>query len=229
MTDINAFFSHLDEEESTDDERDATKEFLNNWLDEDNLKEADYNEFEQEYPVKITCVRLYVCSDNNIEYVYKDNIPVGEDGLLGSTFLHRITEDSREHNGKYYDIDDVLYYNLTAKPRDILQKQTASIHDFLHKADVTTGIIFNPSSNLLHDINTLYIILKENTEYENNIANQTGSDIESEAGSDIESEIGSEAGSEAASNNTATVKTSRKTRKCNINFNRSHSTRRKRA
>ena len=59
-----------------------------------------------------------------------------------------------------------------------MQKQAASIHDFLHKADVTTGIIFNLVV-ICYDINTLYIILKENTEYENNIANETGSDIES--------------------------------------------------
>ena len=161
---INSFFSGNEETDSDSESNPETDaESITDWLNEQRELDADYNEFYPEIPTSIQLYFLYVSKENELEGIGKETHILESYGKVSNESLSSIIEKRKDNSNKIYKVCNILQYNITASPREILEKEdtTDSYNNYFNEVDISNTIRFNETICVLQDLNSLFVILKE--------------------------------------------------------------------
>ena len=142
---------------------DSDTETLSEWLTKQRELEADYNEFYPEIPTSIQLYFLYITNNNELEGLGKETHILDQYGKVNKHSLFSIIEARQNNSNKNYKLCNILKYNITATPREILEKELDDVSCNLYFDEVngSVPIIFNETICVLQDLNTLFVVLKE--------------------------------------------------------------------
>lgn len=136
---------------------------INDTLDDSWIKEIDdeesvYKQFYTSSPTYVNLCIIYLDSVNNIIHIKKKPTSLTNNTLSKTKLIYYISKFSTFHNTKYKCLD-ILKYNI--------QVDSKSIHNFIANPDKFNylsneskidDIYWENSVEMLHDINTLYVI-----------------------------------------------------------------------
>jgi hypothetical protein len=154
-----------DSEDSEDSE--DLEELMNlNWLRELRKEEENYDEFYNSDVNEINVYFLFT-SNNTLTRVRKRNYILNEINELTSEEIIKIIKSEKSSENKVNKLDMLLKYNLDISPGELIQcmgneelYQEYAKQSFV-QIKAIRNIKYNPTIELLKDLNCLYVIYKE--------------------------------------------------------------------
>ena len=119
--------SDSDSKTISDTDSETDSESLSEWLAKQRELEIDYNEFYPEIPTSIQLYFLYISNNNELEGLGKENHILDQYGKVNKNSLFSIIESRKNNSNKSYKVCNILKYNITATPREILEQQIPDI------------------------------------------------------------------------------------------------------
>ena len=161
------------------EENEDLEELMNlNWLRELRKEEEDYDEFYNSDVNEISVYFLFT-SKNMLTKVRKRNYILNEiNELTSEEILQIIKSEKNSNENKVNKLDMLLKYNLDISPTELIQcmNDEELYEEYAKQAFVNIksirNIKYNPTIELLKDLNCLYVIYKE-IEVEQNETNKS--------------------------------------------------------
>lgn len=161
------------------EENEDLEELMNlNWLRELRKEEENYDEFYNSDVNEISVYFLFT-SKNMLTKVRKRNYILNEiNELTSEEILQIIKSEKNSNENKVNKLDMLLKYNLDISPTELIQcmNDEELYEEYAKQAFVNIksirNIKYNPTIELLKDLNCLYVIYKE-IEVEQNETNKS--------------------------------------------------------
>lgn len=161
------------------EENEDLEELMNlNWLRELRKEEENYDEFYNSDVNEISVYFLFT-SNNMLTRVRKRNYILNEiNELTSEEILQIIKSEKNSNENKVNKLDMLLKYNLDISPTELIQcmNDEELYEEYAKQAFVNIksirNIKYNPTIELLKDLNCLYVIYKE-IEVEQNETNKS--------------------------------------------------------
>jgi hypothetical protein len=123
--------------------------------------------FSKEHMQSIDLVFLYINVSNHIEKIINENHIIVKDGLFEKEALIKLIQDRRNPFPKTrYKLCDVLTFFVDVEP-DGISDFIPESNTWCKSIPIIDDITIPPSVPLFHDINSIFIILKEMTAIQN--------------------------------------------------------------
>lgn len=149
------------------EENEDLEELMNlNWLRELRKEEENYDEFYNSDVNEINVYFLFT-SNNILTRIRKRNYILNEINELTSEEIIKIIKSEKGSENKVNKLDMLLKYNLDISPTELIQcmNNEELYEEYAKQAFVKIKAIrnikYNPTIELLKDLNCLYVIYKE--------------------------------------------------------------------
>ena len=149
------------------EENEDLEELMNlNWLRELRKEEENYDEFYNSDVNEINVYFLFT-SNNILTRIRKRNYILNEINELTSEEIIKIIKSEKGSENKVNKLDMLLKYNLDISPNELIQcmNNEELYEEYAKQAFVKIKAIrnikYNPTIELLKDLNCLYVIYKE--------------------------------------------------------------------
>jgi hypothetical protein len=164
-----------------EDEDEELEELLNlNWLKELRKEEENYDEF---YNGDVNEISIYFFFTNNnvLRKIRKRKYILNEINELKSEEIIQIIKSEKDSEKKINKLDMLLKYNLDIGPFDLIKCiENEELYEEYSKRSFTRvktimDIRYNPTIEILKDLNALYVIYKEidvGSDYGNDMSNE---------------------------------------------------------
>ena len=137
------------------------------WCSEYEEINKEYNSF---YKENITFIRLtciYIDKTNMIEKIKEEKIFLEKDNFLSrENIISIIKRNNIENNIKYYPLS-IFKYNIDLDPIYLKTFLKNKMNSYLTSQKTIDHIYFNPTIQMFHDLNNLFILFYQNTNKQN--------------------------------------------------------------
>ena len=137
------------------------------WIEEFKNLEKDYDDFYKDTPNHVNLCIFFVDKNNELDYVKQENIRLDKNSAVTKHTMVGIINKNKQKN---YSLQSILKYNFTVEPTEInsiITNRTRYTNEFLSDVGIT-DIVIKDTIHIFHDINSIYIFLKENNRVSNN-------------------------------------------------------------
>jgi len=150
-------------------------EFDDDWIKNFENSENKYNIFYKNKQKNISFFYLYVNENNILEHIKKEVVLLDNDSEVKRNKLIGIIKNNEIEKMKKYRLKSILKYNITLEPENInkfLKNQEDNVN-YLNSIKYLHDLKIENSIKLLEDINSVYLIYKENNKKIKNTNNST--------------------------------------------------------
>ena len=146
----------INDNDNNNDDNQLDEEWINNF---ENI-EKQYDMFYKIKPTNIEIIYIYVDSDKEIEFIKKEDMILNNEAKILKSNLIYLINSNKIICEKKYKLLNVLKYNFTIEPIEILNnfKNLDNNNNYLHNITTIDDICFKDTIELFNELNTLYII-----------------------------------------------------------------------
>jgi hypothetical protein len=134
------------------------------WIERYKELEKDYDDFYKEKPENIEMFFLYVNQDSELETINTTTYILDLAGCIPRDNLINIIKEHRHKNGKKYNLKNILKYNITLEPEDVIHMLSVDNQEgrvFVTQESYNRDIHFADTVCILQNLNSLYFIFNE--------------------------------------------------------------------
>ena len=152
------------------------EELDNTWVDDYKINEDKYNEFYNEKVNTIKVFFMYVNSEKVVVNIKQEILTLSVTGALKREQLITLIKEKQFLNTIKYKLYSIVKYNIDLQPEEVEEfisdnnSNTISVCDnnnyanrFLIPENYINDIYFTDTISIFQDLNSLYIIFKEDT------------------------------------------------------------------
>tara|TARA_Y100000996_G_scaffold319274_1_gene255375 strand:+ start:97 stop:615 length:519 start_codon:yes stop_codon:yes gene_type:complete len=141
-----------------DDELDVS------WIELYKELEKNFDDFYKEKPENIQMFFLYVNKNEELETVNTNNYILDMKSSIPKGHLINVIRENREKNGKKYRLKNLIKYNVTIEPDDVIHMLNVSNEEgsaFISNENYNHDIHFSDTVCILQNLNSLYFVFHE--------------------------------------------------------------------
>lgn len=112
----------------------------------------------------INCFFVYVDQKRSIEAIKKNTVQLSIPNTFLKNELCNLVKNHNKHDNKIYGLTYLLKYNFNIDESDL---KNMSNFCFLETVDTLSDILFHPSIEVIHDINSLFFVFLEKNSMSN--------------------------------------------------------------
>ena len=134
------------------------------WIEMYKDLEKNYDDFYKEKPENIEMFFLYINEDSELETINTTTYILDLNGSIPKNNLINIIKEHRYKNGKKYSLKNILKYNITLEPEDVIHMLSVDNKEgeaFLSQESYNRDIHFADTVCILQNLNSLYFIFNE--------------------------------------------------------------------
>jgi len=134
------------------------------WIEMYKDLEKNYDDFYKEKPENIEMFFLYINEDSVLETINTTTYILDLTGSIPKNNLINIIKEHRYKNGKKYSLKNILKYNITIEPEDVIHMLSVANKEgktFLSQESYNRDIHFADTVCILQNLNSLYFIFNE--------------------------------------------------------------------
>ena len=140
-----------------EDKHTASVDPLNtSWITEYIQNHEDYSDFYKEDVESIELTLVYINTENEIFSVKREKHLIHKNKIPNPELIFLIDKFKMNH----FKLLSLLKFNFHIEPEILIQDKFNS-DDYLSQLQVTDDVNWEPTINILNDLNTLYFIYKE--------------------------------------------------------------------
>lgn len=139
-----------------------------NWITEYINENKKYEEFYKENVETIELVLVYINHKNEIISVKREKHILQQNKIQNEELVFLIDKFKRAH----FMLLSLLKFNFSIEPEHLI-KDKFHPEDYLTEITFTDDIIWKPTINILHDMNSMYFIYKETKPLKESKQNKT--------------------------------------------------------
>tara|TARA_Y100000741_G_scaffold96121_1_gene71412 strand:- start:492 stop:1028 length:537 start_codon:yes stop_codon:yes gene_type:complete len=134
------------------------------WIEMYKDLEKNYDDFYKEKPENIEMIFLYINQESKLETINTTTYILDLNGSIPKNNLINIIKEHRYKNGKKYSLKNILKYNITLEPEDVIHMLSVDNKEgeaFLSQESYNRDICFADTVCILQNLNSLYFIFNE--------------------------------------------------------------------
>ena len=134
------------------------------WIEMYKELEKNYDDFYKEKPENIEMIFLYINQESKLETINTTTYILDLNGSIPKNNLINIIKEHRYKNGKKYSLKNILKYNITLEPEDVIHMLSVDNKEgeaFLSQESYNRDICFADTVCILQNLNSLYFIFNE--------------------------------------------------------------------
>jgi len=127
------------------------------------MSSETFNKYNKEDVFFLKFYFVYINTNNEIEKVTEDVFELNDENILSVSEICAIIERNKIHNNIHYSLSEMIKYNYTTEPEDII----SNIHlppPSLIPINNINDITFSPTILFFQTLNCIYILFKEKIE-----------------------------------------------------------------
>lgn len=121
------------------------------------------SKFDKEDVYFIKFFYIYMNAKNEIEKVTEDAFELNDVNKITTTELCAIIERNKIHNGIKYNLLELLKYNATIEPKDVVSGDYVT-PELVTINNIVNDIHFTPTIMFFQSLNCIYVMLKEKSD-----------------------------------------------------------------
>ena len=146
------------------DDEDNELELDVSWIQMYKDQEKNYDDFYKEKPESIEMFFLYINQDSELETINTTNYILDLNASIPKDNLINVIKEHRYKNGKKYSLKNLLKYNVTLEPEDVIHMLSVDNNEgstFISEESYNRDIHFADTVCILQNLNSLYFIFNE--------------------------------------------------------------------
>lgn len=136
------------------------------WLN----KIESYNAFYKQNIPHINCYLIYMNDEKEIIHVEKTKYPLHDNGIPEGELVHLVKKHKPD---KSYVLDDIIQYSFNPLEYDIWKHKDRKEAHEIRILTILDKAVWKPCVELMHDVNALYILYKQELPKPSNIRAKT--------------------------------------------------------
>ena len=145
---------------------DGDYEIDEEWIKNFENMENEYDIFYKEKPKIIEIIYIYVDNNKEIEFIKKEDYDLNNEAKILKSNLIFLINDNKIMCEKKYKLLNILKYNFTIEPIEILHEfrkldidiSNNNNNKYLQNITAINDVLFNDTVELFTELNTLYVI-----------------------------------------------------------------------
>ena len=136
------------------------------WLN----KIESYNAFYKQNIPHINCYLIYMNDEKEMIHVEKTKYPLHNNGIPEGALVHLVKKHKPD---KSYVLDDIIQYSFNPLEYDIWKHKDRKEAHEIRILTILDKAVWKPCVELMHDVNALYILYKQELPKPSNIRAKT--------------------------------------------------------
>jgi hypothetical protein len=169
-----------DDEDITNDDEDITNEDIE-WVSTYREEQNNYKDFYKENVISIRIYFIYINNKKEVIRIGKTLFFLEKKGIITKDSLVSLIKENQTHNKIKYNYLSLYKFNININPSEIQtfiektddEEATNNTYSrcFFTQETYMNDIEFNPTINIMQDLNALYFLFCENSKSSNTIIN----------------------------------------------------------
>ena len=130
------------------------------WIEEFEKNDELYSDFYKSEVETIKITYIYVNENNEIVHVNRDSVILANKGVLSKQHLIYLLRTNNKLYTQKYKLLSLLQFNYDYEPNELINsiKDDCQMDNNLKSHHYINDVIWNPTINFMHDLNSLYVI-----------------------------------------------------------------------